>query len=231
MSQFEWIECAGREALATCAAEAVTATLGDALRRQGSASAAFPGGATPLPIYDLIAAAPLNWPRVSLLLTDERIVAADDPLRNQTKLAAAFGATGARVIDLIGDTLDAASALARASKSLRALPPPLDLVWLGVGGDGHTASLFPGPDLEAALSRDPLVRVVAVRPDPMPPEAPAPRISLSLEAIATARRVLITITGAAKRRLLEEAALQTDRYVIGRVLAACEARPTIFYAD
>lgn len=75
------------------------------------------------------------------------------------------------------------------------------------------------------------MRVLAVRPDPLPAEAPVARISLSLETIATARRVLITITGTAKRRLLEEAALHADHYVIGRVLAACEARPTVFYAD
>jgi 6-phosphogluconolactonase len=93
-----------------------------------------------------------------------------------------------------------------------------------MGEDGHTASIFPGPDLQDALDAPKARRAVGVMPDPLPPEAPVPRVTLSRAAILSARTILITITGDAKRAMLEQAIAdgQSSQVPIGRVLAEAE---------
>ena len=74
-----------------------------------------------------------------------------------------------------------------------------------MGGDGHTASIFPGPDLEEAMAPAKGVKAIGVRPDPLPPEAPVDRITLTTPAIAAARTTMMVISGAEKQQLLEKA--------------------------
>ena len=86
-----------------------------------------------------------------------------------------------------------------ADARLQDLSWPPDLVWLGMGEDGHTASIFPGPDLQDALDAPKARRAVGVLPDPMPDEAPVARVTLTRASILAARTLLITITGAEKK--------------------------------
>jgi 6-phosphogluconolactonase len=88
-----------------------------------------------------------------------------------------------------------------------------------MGTDGHIASIFPGPDLEKALGGP--ERVVAVRPDPLPAEAPVTRQTLSGPALLAAPILFLAIRGAEKRHLLEEALAESrqSRYPVGRLLA------------
>ncbi len=170
--------------------------------RAAARSSRSPGGKTPLPIYEKLAAAKLDWKRVTIIPGDERIVPLGDPLSNVTAIGKVFLPKGARVIPLISPDRDADyKAAGRAADALlQDLHWPLDLCLLGVGGDGHTASIFPGPDFDEALNGPKERRALGVMPDPLPPEAPVARVTLSRAAIVSARALMIAVTGAGEAR-------------------------------
>ena len=210
------------EAMADAVAAAVAQVIADAVASRRAALIAVPGGGTPVASFARLSSMPLPWNAVTILPTDERVVPLGDPLRNSALLDQWFGASGATLVSLVGRGDDAAIEADLAEARLRPLPFPLDLAWLGMGGDGHTASLFVGPDLETALDPASPRRAVAVRPDPLPPEAPVSRVSLTAAALASARTVIVTITGTAKRSLVEQAICDgaASRFPVGRLLAA-----------
>jgi 6-phosphogluconolactonase len=101
-----------------------------------------------------------------------------------------------------------------------------------VGGDGHTASIFPGPDFDEALNGPKERRALGVMPDPLPPEAPVARVTLSRQAIVSSKALMIAVTGKEKRKVLEDAIKQGagSPYPIGRVLADVELPVDIHWA-
>lgn len=205
MSEARWHHYADRAALDQAVARDVASVIEAALEQRGDALVALPGGITPLPIYQLLPALASGWARVTIVPTDERQVPHDDPLSNYGALSKALGATGATIRPF------------EEVETLADWPP--DLVWLGMGGDGHTASIFPGPDLEAALCAT--TRTLAVRPDPLPPEVPVARQSLTRGAIVAARAVRLVLTGDAKKAIALSAFAEADAspYPLGRVFA------------
>jgi 6-phosphogluconolactonase len=219
MIEAEWWEYESADELAQAVAGDVGFLLDSALDARGDAIAAFPGGSTPLAALDLLKAQKLKWKDVTIVPTDDRLVAVSDPLSNVRMLAERFLPLGARVLPLTGGDLPVAEAGKAADARLQAVHWPLDLVWLGMGADGHSASIFAGPDFEAALTAP--HRAVGVTPDPLPEEAPVARVTLTRSAILAARSILISIRGDEKRRLLE-AAIEDgpgSKLPIGRLLA------------
>ena len=225
MTEIEWWEYDDSAELADAVAGDIQFVIESAIDARGSAVIALAGGKTPFPAYEKLAKAKLDWKRVTIVPGDERIVPLGDPLSNVTQLGKLFIPTGARVIPIVPkQTEDYKSAGRSADALMQDLHWPLDLCLLGVGGDGHTASIFPGPDFDEALNGPKERRMLGVMPDPLPPEAPVARVTLSRQGIVTARALMIAVTGKDKRTVIEQAIDQgpSSPYPIGRVLADAE---------
>ncbi len=224
-TEIEWWDYEDAEEMAGAVAGDIGFVIESAIDARGTAVIALAGGKTPLPIYAKLAAAKIDWKRVTIIPGDERIVPLGDPLSNVTAIGKAFLPKGARVIPLVSATAPDYKAAGRAADALlQDLHWPLDLVLLGVGTDGHAASIFPGPDYDEALSGPRERRALGVMPDPMPADAPVARVTLSRAAIVSARSVLIAVTGDEKRSVIEDAVNggASSPYPIGRILADIE---------
>jgi 6-phosphogluconolactonase len=232
MIEAEWWEYDDAEEMAEAVAGDIAFIIESALDARGSSLIALPGGDTAEPILKALAAKKLPWKQVTIIPTDERLVPMDDERSNVRAIARAFLPAGARVIPIAADIPDYRLAGNSADARLQDLPWPPDLVWLGVGKDGHTASLFTGPDLQDALAAPKARRAVGVMPEPMPEDAPVPRVTLTRSAILSARTVLITLKGDDKREMLEGAIEdgQSSKLPIGRVLAEAEQPIDIHWA-
>jgi len=233
MIEAEWWEYDSLDELADAVAGDVGFIIESAVDARDASLVAVPGGKTGPAIFSKLAKQKLPWKKVTVIPTDDRLVAVDSELSNVRDLARAFLPLGARVVPLTSEAAaDYKMAGNAADARLQDLPWPPDLVCLGMGEDGHTASIFAGPDLETALDAPKARRAVGVMPDPLPAEAPVARVTLTRAAILSARTVLITITGAKKRELLEHAIAdgQSSKLPIGRVLAEAEQPIDIHWA-
>ncbi|BCA58181.1 6-phosphogluconolactonase [Sphingomonas sp. HMP6] len=231
--EIEWWDYEDAEEMAEAVAGDIGFIIDSAIDARGAAVIALSGGKTPIPIYAKLAAAKHDWKRVTIVPVDERIVPLGDPLSNVTMIAKAFLPKGARVMPIVPNaTADYKAAGRSADALMQDLHWPLDLCLLGVGADGHTGSIFPGPDYDEALAGPKERRALGVMPDPMPKDAPVARVTLSREAMISARALIIAVTGDAKKKVIEDAIKQgpSSKYPIGRVLADVELPVDIHWA-
>ncbi|MGG6461238.1 6-phosphogluconolactonase [Solilutibacter silvestris] len=190
--------------------DALASLLADICTTSTAPALALAGGKTPLPIYRALAQ---RWSRsgqrARIVPTDDRCVAHVHPASNIAALRAAFGGGADCRAITAADGGDAAS-LAIAKDVLREFDT-FDAVLLGMGEDGHFASLFPGAvNLRDGLAIDVRDDAILTTPDPLPPEAPFSRISLTLPRLLRTRSAHLCITGARKLDILEQAASQTS---------------------
>jgi 6-phosphogluconolactonase len=228
----DWRLFEDRTAMARQVADDVQSTIGSALGARGSAVIALPGGRTPVPIFEELAGRKIDWPSVTLLPTDDRLVPIDDPLSNAGLIRSHFAGKGARLLTLFDGGAGVGEAGRLADRKLRALPWPLDLVWLGMGEDGHTASILPGPDFDEASDGLAGRRACGVTPNPLPPEAPVARVTLTRSALVATRALMLTITGEKKRAVAEQAIEEglSSNLAIGRVLASAHVPAQIYWS-
>lgn len=176
---------------------------------EGPVAITMPGGSTPFPILARLAdTCPIDWSRLEVWPGDDRIVAEDHPASNVGRIRRALEPLGARVIALSED----------------ARTPHFALTWLGMGGDGHIASLFPNTDPRAD---DPLP-VRRLVPDPLPPEAPFARLSLTIPALLDSDAVVLVMRGADKRAVFDAALAGRNDLPIARLLRAARRPVTCF---
>lgn len=174
----------------------------------GPLAITLPGGSTPFPILGEIAPDALDWSRIDVWPGDDRIVPEDHPASNVGRIRALVEPLGARVIAL----------------QEGAVPPHFALAWLGMGLDGHIASLFPNTDPRADAPRE----VIRLTPDPLPPEAPFDRLSLTIPALVDADQLLFVARGEDKAALLRAAAAGEHDLPVSRLLAVADCPVTCF---
>lgn len=209
-----------RESLAVQLAEAVAGALGADLERQERALLVVSGGSTPVPFFERLAAMELPWSRIDVTLADERWVGEDDPDSNARLVREHLvqgPAAAATFHPLTTDDATPEQGAAAVASRIAALPWPASVVILGMGGDGHTASLFPDSgELGLALTTDDVA--VAVRA----PSVPQPRITLSAGCLHRAKRHFLHIAGDNKRAVLARAMAGDDaRELPIRAFLAC----------
>jgi len=178
--------------------------------KSGKASWAVSGGSTPAPLFEAMTHVGIDWSRVQIALVDERWVAPDHPRSNEAfmKNSLAKGhAAKARFVGMKTPHATPFEAEADVNDRYRALKQPFDSVLLGMGPDGHTASLFPGAEgLEAAFdpASDKICAALEAKKSDVTGEETA-RMSLTAAAIMASLHVALMITGEAKKQVLEEA--------------------------
>jgi len=173
-----------------------------ALNEKGHAFIAVPGGKSPAPFFTELAAADLDWSRVRVTLTDERFVPEDSNDSNSGLLRRTFLQGRAAAAQFVMPALSgiAISQAADAWDALLRAAPQFDLVVLGMGEDGHFASLFPGSGA-LADGLDPKSERFALAAEDRAPQ----RLSLTLRALLRTERLAFLISGAAKRAVLNSA--------------------------
>jgi 6-phosphogluconolactonase len=207
------------DALSAAAASEIIAIARASIATQGRFSIALSGGNTPKQTYQLLATrhrGDTDWSRWDVLFGDERFVPSDDARSNykmvrDTLLAGPIPEEHVYPVPTDTPTVgDAADAYGRILQNVligdTAEPSPIDLVLLGVGPDGHTASLFPGsPALE---ERTRWARAIQAPTTVLPS---VPRVSLTLPVLNAARNVIFLVAGADKRTVLAEIFQGTDK--------------------
>jgi 6-phosphogluconolactonase len=201
-----------RESLFAALAMEITVRLNDAVAARGRASLVATGGTTPGPLYDALSAEPAPWDRVEITLTDERWVAPDSDDSNEGLVRRRLLRDRAASAEMIGlKTPDAtpAEAEAKVGHALAGMVRPFDIVILGMGDDGHIASLFPhAPELARAIEAGPDELVCAVdRPEAA---GAAARMSMTIPALLGSRWIVLLIEGAEKLDVVRRARALDD---------------------
>jgi 6-phosphogluconolactonase len=194
------------ESLCRTLADQLAAALRTAITARGLASLVVSGGKSPVRLFEMLRAEKLDWSSVRIALADERWVDPADPGSNEKLVRDVLlkgEAAAARFLGLKNGAPTPEMGAVSAWETFARVPRPFDAVVLGMGDDGHTASLFPGsPNLANALNTEAAAGCVGMRS----PVAPHPRLSLNLSALLGARRIVLFITGEEKWRTYVAAA-------------------------
>ena len=226
------IDCtfANDAALAQSFAQTVAANLRAALDARGHALIGLSGGSTPRAFLKSLSDQELDWSRVTVTLCDDRWVPPSSDRSNEHLLRETLlrnKAAATTFVPLYIDAADPESALTQVQANVAKLMLPFDVIVLGMGSDGHTASLFPGGDrLAEASNVNTTARVLPMRA----PDAPEPRITLTLPALIETRALYLHIEGADKKAVLDAAlSSQQSPAPIRNVLQASRVTPIVYW--
>lgn len=192
------------EALAQQLAKDVAAALIAAINERGKATLVVSGGSTPLPMFTCLAKDDaVDWSAVTITLADERAVPVGHADSNESFVHTHLlrdAAAAARFVSLLPADLSAVDQLDEVSQRVGEMGEEFDVVLLGMGTDGHTASLFPdAPELKAAMEMEDAVTALH------PPSVSQARISMSAKRLLATRHLWLHISGERKSQVLDEA--------------------------
>lgn len=232
MAEPRWFTFNNRDELARILAADVASSLQDAIRQRGSAVLAVSGGSTPAPFFKVLRQENLFWPKVTILMVDERWVPTDHPDSNERMLHDYWRHTGLNIASLAPQSAHeslTAGAL-RLNEQLASLGP-IDIAVLGMGEDGHTASLFPGhPVLMEALDPECEAECLPVDQSPKPPPQ---RVTLTAKRLLAARQLLLHITSGTKKQVYETAmtAPRPAEYPIAALLKQSRQPCAVYWSE
>lgn len=197
MVRWQWYEQA--DEVRQAAADAVALVASIAIQEHGEFRIVLAGGSTPRAVYETLNDIVTDWSVWHVYYGDERVLPSDHPDRNSVMALAAWLANSPippQQIHPIPTELGLEAALASYRQTLASVGT-FDLVLLGLGEDGHTASLFPEHDFGSAADAPDVLKILDA------PKPPAERISLSAQRLSNARQVIFLVTGAGKREAVK----------------------------
>ncbi len=206
----------------------IAATLSEACAQRVRPSLVVSGGRTPAPLFEKLSHKDIPWQKIAITLADERWVAPDNDASNEKMVRSTLlqnKAAEAALISLTTDDNTPEAGLQDVEARLADIPQPFDIVLLGMGDDGHTASLFPdAPELNAALQSENMCH-------PMnPPSAEQARISLTASALLSSREIIVLISGRTKLEVMRAALSDNDElHMPVRFLLQQQRVPVTFY--
>ena len=203
-------------------AQDVAALLQESIDKHGKASLVVSGGSTPLAFLNKLSMIEIRWDKATVTLADERWVGTDHKDSNDKFVHTHLlrgPAAAARFVSMKNDAATPEQGWADCEAAMAAIGQPFNVVVLGMGGDGHTASLF--PDTEALA--DAIAPGCGKLTWPVrPPVAPHPRMSLTLDALVASDTLILHITGTEKQAVYQSALTsEPSVYPIAAVIRSC----------
>lgn len=224
-----WRDFAARDRLDQALCDRICDILGEALTQRGEASVVLPGGSTPRGLLSRLAKSELDWSRVRVVLSDERWLPVDHAESNERQLRQLLlqgPAAQARYQSLVPSGLSREEGADDLNRQLSAWPR-FDCVVLGMGHDGHIASLFPdSPQRDIGLAGDSGLACVAVET----PASPHARISLTLPRLLNSRQLILHIFGEQKRDVLAAALQDQTALPVAALLAVSPTERAVYWA-
>lgn len=227
----EFLEFTSRDEASHRLSQLLLETLSAAINEKNSASLVVSGGSTPKPMFQELSSQKLAWKKVTVIPSDERCVPLDHPDSNEAMIARELQqdqAVDLNLFSYVDLSQDPDESMANINRRLGTLPLPFDSVVLGMGDDGHTASLFPdSPDIDTALLSDQLCIRQSI------PRLPVDRLSLTLKALLNAKSVHLFFFGSEKRAVYEKAAKagETAEYPVRGILHQTQTPVTVWWAE
>ena len=219
-----------REQASAAAAQRIANALSHRLANQKTASLVVSGGTTPAQCFAALAHADIDWSRVGVLPSDDRWVPGEHDDSNEKLVRNTLLVNGAARADLLAFYDGKISVEERAAtfdKEIRFVPFPFACSLLGMGTDGHFASLFPDAEnLDEGLDLESNTLCLPVRTA----ASPHPRITLTLAALSRSDEIVLLIFGAEKRTVYEKAKAGNSRYPVTRLLRQKRAPVHVYWA-
>lgn len=219
-----------REEASLAAADAIAKLVGARLDAQSGASLVVSGGTTPARCFEALAAMSLDWHRTHIVLSDERWVPPDDEASNERLVRDALlrnSALPAKLLPVFSMTESIEARCDEIDQLIRVRPFPFACVLLGMGGDGHFASLFPDADnLDEGLDVDGERLCIPVSTA----ASPHPRVSLTLAALARSDAIVLLMFGDDKREVYEQAKQKGSKLPVAHLLKQKKAPVHVYWA-
>ncbi len=204
----QFVEYKSTEELNEQFAQRVASLLAAAIEKKGKASLVVSGGRTPLPFFKQLSQADIDWSKVAITLADERWVEQSSDASNTALVLNNLiqnKASKATFVELKTSESSAFGAEASVASNLEQLSFPIDVLILGMGEDGHTASLFPcSEQIDQGLTSSDVCLAV------QPTTAPHERMSLTLKSLLNSEQIFIHLVGESKKVVLDKALAGND---------------------